>query len=110
MKSISELVIVKQWDIVNQGSLHQSFNKKLPNLGVRRRTALGMLTTNPAIAAAGGIMGGFYGGKAGGIIGGTVGGLVGSQLGKLLASLIGALKYPSYCNNNMPEVDKCCES
>ena len=30
MKSISELVIGKQWHIVNQGSLHQSFHKSCP--------------------------------------------------------------------------------
>ena len=30
MKSISELAIGKQWDIVSQGSLHQSFNKSCP--------------------------------------------------------------------------------
>ena len=30
MKSISELAIGKQWDIVNQGSLHQSFHKSCP--------------------------------------------------------------------------------
>ena len=30
MKSISELAIGKQWDIVKQGSLHQSFNKSCP--------------------------------------------------------------------------------
>ena len=35
MKSISELVIGKQWDIVNQGSLHQSFNKMLSKRGGR---------------------------------------------------------------------------
>ena len=37
MKSISELVIGKQWDIVTQRLLHQSFNKMLSNLGVRRK-------------------------------------------------------------------------
>ena len=30
MKSISELAIGKQWDIVNQGPLHQSFHKSCP--------------------------------------------------------------------------------
>ena len=30
MKSISELAIGKQWHIVNQGALHQSFNKNCP--------------------------------------------------------------------------------
>ena len=39
MKSISELAIGKQWDIVNQGSLHQSFNKSCPTYG--RDTAFG---------------------------------------------------------------------
>ena len=33
MKSISELVIGIQWDIVIQGALHQSFNKSCPNQG-----------------------------------------------------------------------------
>ena len=33
MKSISKLVIGKQWDIVDQGPLHQSFNKKLSTEG-----------------------------------------------------------------------------
>ena len=33
MKSISELVIGKQWHIVNQGALHQSFNKSCPARG-----------------------------------------------------------------------------
>ena len=36
MKSISELVIGKQWDIVNQRLLHQSFNKMLSNSGEKR--------------------------------------------------------------------------
>ena len=36
MKSISELAIGKRWNIVNQGPLHQSFNKKLSTLGERR--------------------------------------------------------------------------
>ena len=30
LKSISELAIGKQWDIVKQGHLHQSFNKSCP--------------------------------------------------------------------------------
>ena len=33
MKSISELAIGRQWDIVKQGSLHQSFNKSCPTQG-----------------------------------------------------------------------------
>ena len=40
MKSISALVIGKQWDIVTQRLLHQSFNKMLSNLGVRRSVSL----------------------------------------------------------------------
>ena len=38
MKSISELVIGKQWDIVNQRLLHQSFNKMLSNSGEKRNS------------------------------------------------------------------------
>ena len=33
MKSISELVIGRQWDIVNQGSLHQSLIKVVQLVG-----------------------------------------------------------------------------
>ena len=33
MKSISELVIGKQWHIVTQGALHQSFHKSCPTWG-----------------------------------------------------------------------------
>ena len=36
MKSISVLVIGKQWDIVTQRLLHQSFNKMLSNWGEKR--------------------------------------------------------------------------
>ena len=37
MKSISELAIGKQWDIVIQRLLHQSFNKMLSKRGEKRK-------------------------------------------------------------------------
>ena len=47
MKSISALVIGKQWDIVIQRLLHQSFNNMLSKRGEKRKQSLGNLEGRP---------------------------------------------------------------
>ena len=76
--------------------------------GVEIGTVAGLATGNPALAVAGGISGGVYGVAIGGITGAGIGSVSGKFIGEMIGKLVGSISYPSYCNNDLPKVDPCC--